>query len=113
MSYTHNVVIELGLLTSIEFTAVQMDCSDSNCLCYSRYSEEGEYLPSKGMIVVNLNMSNVVFSYDIMDMKLDIVEMKKVDNNYHLKCVNDLLRVDVYICDYEKWSELERDIFIS
>lgn len=113
MTYSHNVLIEFGLCTAIEFTAVQMDCSGENCLSFCRYEDDGRYLATQGMIFINLNNQSIAFSYDALDIKLDITKMKKVDNSYHFKCVNDLLRVDIYIADYEKWCEYNKELFIS
>jgi hypothetical protein len=113
MTYSHNVLIEFGLQTAIEFTSVQMDGSGEGCMSFCRFEDEGAYLASKGMVFVNLNKQSIAFSYDIFDIKLDITEMKKVDNSYHFKCVNDLLRVDVYIVEYEKWDEFGKELFIS
>jgi hypothetical protein len=113
MTYSHNVLIEFGLQTAIEFTAVQMECSGENCTSFCRYEDEGIYLATQGMVFINLDKQSIVYSYDVLNIKLDIVQMKKVDNSYHFKCVNDLLRVDVYIVEYEKWIESDKDLFIS
>lgn len=113
MTYSHNVLIEFGLQTSIEFTAVSMEGSGEGCMSFCRFEDDGIYRSTSGMVFANLNKQTIAFSYDIFDVKLDITEMKKVDNSYHFKCVNDLLRVDVYIVEYEKWIESDKDLFIS
>lgn len=113
MTYSHNVLIEFGLQTSIEFTAIEMECSGEQCMTFCRYEDEHIYMSTQGMVFVNLGNQTISFSYDIFDIKLDIIEMKKVDNSYHFKCVNDLLRIDIYIAEYEKWVELDRELFIS
>lgn len=111
MEFTHIVKVSFGLQTSVEFTAANMETSGEKYLSFFRVEEDGTILSTQGAICVNLETNKIVFSYDVFDFNFDIHKMKQVDDNYHFTCVNDLSRVDVYICEYNRWVEEEEGIF--
>jgi hypothetical protein len=109
----YTVSIQIGLNTTFEFEAADLGCEAVNALALGRIDDNGNHMTTKSFLFINFGTSKVSFSYDIFFLDLDILQKKEVDGDYHIKCVNDLFRVDIYVCDSEKWAEDGEEIFIS
>lgn len=106
------VCVKIGLQMSLEFEAIMSPEESSDGIGYVAIKDD---MPcaDRGVVRFNNNLSRIAVYYLGFKIFLDVVQQKTVGNCHHFKCVTDLSRVDVYICDSEKWKESGEELFFS
>lgn len=94
----YTVAISLNSSTSIEFQARNIGCSAENGIALARI-DESELLADKGFLFVNFGTQKASFSYDIFSFEWDVVDSKKADGHYFIKCTNGFNIVSIELTD--------------
>lgn len=105
------VVVKLGLQTTIRFRVQMKEEDVLGTKLFVECDREGIVNPHGGLVAIESNLRRITMSYNAITVKLDVMKTKEVDDNYHFKCVTDLFRADVYICEECLWRQKEEAIF--
>lgn len=106
------VCVKFGLQMSLEFEAVLSAEESKEGVGYVAIKDGVPYSEG-GVVHISKHLGRIAIAYLGFKVLLDVVQQKTVDDNHHFKCVTDLSRVDVYICESDKWKESGETLFFS
>ena len=106
------VCVKIGLQMKFEFDGTLLSYNpESNVFTFAECDDDLIPVKNGDMVVLNMEKRTAAFSCGHLSIASDVVDYKKVGDNYQCKCVTDLSRVDVYVCQKSLWLDKGETIF--